>query len=160
MSELIPYFAYGHLCHPAVLEAVVGSRPSMQHAKISGYRLGIQRLEHVPSSVRFALLRRWPLNYRTYALVRAPGFMVHGTVWFLSPEERARIERWQLVPEGWHHKTTAAVVLKTGERIEAHTEVQIEIPNVYEYIDDTDFVPLLNDLALTVENARRLLPPR
>lgn len=153
---LIPYFAYGELCDPRIIEAIVGSRPSSERGKILGYRLGIQRLHQTPPFVRQVLMRHWPLNFRAYALVAESGGAVDGTVWWLSADERARLARWSLVHEGWMRSTNGSAKLRSGERIRIETDVLCEEQRVDSYFDESDFTPLLNDVALTVAIAQTL----
>lgn len=94
----VRYFGYGANRSAEMMEAIIGRRPKGFPAKLSGFQLCIQTFGDLPSSVQFQLSPKWGEGFKSY-VARPSGdnlSTILGIIWTITPEERKRIDKWEL----------------------------------------------------------------
>lgn len=169
MEEKILYFGYGANSRIEMLEAITGNHNLVgKPAVLSGFVLCIQRLDQVPNSVvqtspiqispQQLLRESWPDSFESYII--KPGNesdKVIGTIWELTPEERALVREWELIDFGWYRDLKGKAKTKNGV-VEVETEGLREGQEVDREVDGENYEPFLNsleDFQKVAERARR-----
>ncbi len=109
-----------------MIEPMVGRLPNGEPAVLPDYELIVQSGDQIPESVRANLSKQWSeeelANFQTYAIRPKEGAQVEGTLWELTPEERALVDNWEINDGLWYQKTDVAVNVG-GRLVAASTEI-------------------------------------
>lgn len=134
-----------------MVEAIAARKPSGIPARLENYELLVQSWDEIPLEARKVLQKHWGTNFRTYCIKPKRGAVVTGYVWFLTPAERERINRWEF----WYKPITVWVTLDTGETVEAESEM-IDSSEDSESADGENYPMFLNDKHTMLEIARKV----
>ncbi len=131
-AEYLPHVAYGPVRSQEVMERIVGSEVRMLgHVGIKDTVLVEQSLGDVtdvgdpsPQAVLEGVVN--PDSFRSLGAVSNQDSQesgIGGTLFALTPEQKARLDAYELVPEGWFERTQVDVVHPNGEVQRAETHV-------------------------------------
>ncbi len=131
MAGKIVYFGYGANRTPEMISWITGkSDLKGKQATISGWILGIQKLNQVPNTpvptsagpkpLRKHLQAEWGDDFETYVIIPEEG-KVKGTLWEITPKERELIRSWERVGF-WYKETKVKALTDDNLEIDAITE--------------------------------------
>lgn len=119
--DVYSYFGYGANSSREFIETLLGRCPPNVPAVADNYALYIHPALDAPRGVYEALRSVWGGNFRIYFLRHWTRERVRGTLWHLSPEEKALLDQWNFVGP-WYQLRELAVVVEGGATIRAVTE--------------------------------------
>jgi hypothetical protein len=131
-EELLPHVAYGPVRSQEVMERIVGGNvKKLGHVAIDDVILVEQRLSDVSDegepSPRDILAG--VVDKDTFSSLGAvpededPERGVGGTLFALTPEQKAKLDAYELVPEGWFERKEVEVIHPDGTKGRAETHV-------------------------------------
>lgn len=162
------FFAYGPTRDIRVLRALTGSQTLLGHeAVLKGYKLGLQRLDQVPSvrtvapkSPQEILKETWPAGFEFHVVLpEEKGEGVAGTVVELTPQEAELFKDFELIDLNWYKDGKGKVVTSDGQELEVNVPVLREGQEISREIDGINYDPWFNckpeDFIRVAEKARR-----
>ena len=169
-EKIVQYFGYGALSQLGVIAAVTDNSNLVgRPAVLKGFALCVQGLGKIPDfislispvqiSPRALLQESWPETFESYTI--KPGNEndeVMGTIWELTPEERAMVREWELVEFGWYEDILATAVTLDSEEVGVETEGLRAGQEVDRCVDGKNYDPFLQplvDYQKVAEKARR-----
>ncbi|OGZ62510.1 MAG: hypothetical protein A3H51_01675 [Candidatus Spechtbacteria bacterium RIFCSPLOWO2_02_FULL_38_8] len=155
-EDKILYFGYGANMTREMMAWITGNENLKGHpAKIRGFKLGVQKLNQIPSEVsqtssapvspQQILRENWGENFESYVMFRAdPDSEVAGTIWELTNYERELVRNWELIDFGWYEDLRGVRTnIQEGEEVVIETEVLRENQEIDRQVDGLKYEPFL-----------------
>lgn len=126
------FFAYGPTRDIRVLRALTGNQTLVgREAVLKGYKLGLQRLDQVPSvrtvapkSPQEILRESWPDSFEFHAVLPdEKGEGVAGTVVELDPQEAELFRDFELIDLNWYKNGRGKVITSDGQELEVNVPI-------------------------------------
>lgn len=152
----IAYFGYGANRTLEMMNAIIGRSPKGKPAYLKDYELVVQKPDQISQKIRKMIgNHRSPEEvntFETYAIRPKKGKTVHGTLWYITREERELVDNWELNDGFWYTKKNV-VVMVGDQNIVASTEI-IDDPNLWPVSENDKEAPaFLNNEARMLEVA-------
>jgi len=162
------YFGYGENSSMAMMKAIIGRYPKGYLAEADGWKLVILSWADIPEMFKSGFRERWNSyspqiakmmehNFRTYAIRRAPYYVVQGYTWLVTEDDLSPIKESRLVQKKLHYDprwyATEKIRVRAcfdGSFRNATTEVINEL-GVVEAVDGKNYNPFLNRKDLTLQ---------
>jgi hypothetical protein len=159
-QETLLYAGYGANSDPFMIEAIIGQAPVfLGSVAIKDVELCVQRMEQTPSviaegspvplSVRDILEDdgNWGKDsgFETYAIRRKQGSVVIGSLFELTPVQRALIAEWEMIEFGWYAPMEVVVRREDVSEVTAQTEGLGDGQEIDRVVDGQNYPTYLNN---------------
>lgn len=154
MKNDILYFGYGANMDKGMIKAITGQKNlNGIPAILYGYKLGVQKIDQIPSVPQKSLRGNWGDNFRSYVIFQDNDSKVKGVVWKLTETSRRLVRIWEHVDhevgkeQSWYTQISLPVIETVdGNKIHgAETEIITEDQEVDEsvIVNGLDYPPYL-----------------
>lgn len=111
-------FGYATLAEPEYLRALLGERPLMLGANVTGYELFLQRFQDMPEAVRKVIAKNWkPDEFKSYFARKAdnPESRIKGVACSLDEKQAEVLDDWEFVGM-WYAKEPVKIIDNLGAK--------------------------------------------